>query len=62
MLFPFISPLPWKKRDEKGETMLRQPGHLDEQLSLDPQTPGPSEHTPRLLEKQRILCFKEAPP
>lgn len=62
MLFLFISSLPWKKRDEKSETMFKQPGHLNEQLSLAPQTRGPSEHRPPLLEKQRILCFKEAPP
>lgn len=34
--FPFISSLPWEKRDEKGETMLKQPGHRNEQLSLAP--------------------------
>lgn len=42
--------------------MGKQPGHLSEQLSLDPQTPGSSEHRPPLPEKQHILCFKEAPP
>ena len=58
-----FSSLPWKKRDQKGKTMLKQPGHLNYQLSLAPPNSSYVQNIgPPLLEKQSILCFKAAPP